>query len=439
MARPNRPRRSRGTFIPLMLLLVVGSVAGAWYGGLVPNQWQAKVRAWLNPRGQTPQVAGEIPPPEPTAAEEMAVIRKELAEMPQSEPPQEISETADELAGARSLRGIEPPEIAPAVPGEGKETDIGVNGLEDPFSDPRTAKAGSGVTRAVFEEEGLAQPEEPTPRPATKPVRKTPARKTNSDPDRSGASNVRHVPATASVAPEESELKGEASLIDMNTIQGLYEKGDIVAAHRELSRWFWKEPSRRAELRKQLDESAQQLYFAPKPLFEEPYVIQPGDQLQTIARKHRLTWEYVAKLNKVEPRKIRAGQKLKLTQGPFGVLVSISRHELIVHQDGSFVKSYKVGLGKDGSTPLGTFKVQNKEKNPTYYGPPGIGVIKADDPQNPLGERWIDIGDSYGIHGTIDPDSIGKNESRGCVRMLNSDVEEVYDFLIIGSEVRIVR
>ena len=51
--------------------------------------------------------------------------------------------------------------------------------------------------------------------------------------------------------------------------------------------------------------------------------------------------------------------------------------------------------------------------------------------------RWVDIGDSYGIHGTIEPDSIGKNESRGCIRMLNSEVEEVYDFLVIGSEVKV--
>ena len=73
--------------------------------------------------------------------------------------------------------------------------------------------------------------------------------------------------------------------------------------------------------------------------------------------------------------------------------------------------------------------------NPTYYGPEG--VIKADDPANPLGERWIDIGDSYGIHGTHEPDSIGQDKSRGCVRMLNEDVAEVYDFLIVGGEVKI--
>ena len=50
-------------------------------------------------------------------------------------------------------------------------------------------------------------------------------------------------------------------------------------------------------------------------------------------------------------------------------------------------------------------------------------------------QRWIDLGDSYGIHGTIDPDSIGKAASRGCIRLRDKDIVEVYDFLVKGSEV----
>ena len=48
---------------------------------------------------------------------------------------------------------------------------------------------------------------------------------------------------------------------------------------------------------------------------------------------------------------------------------------------------------------------------------------------------WIDLGDSYGIHGTIDPNSIGKAESRGCIRLRDQEIVEVYDFLVKGSEV----
>ena len=101
------------------------------------------------------------------------------------------------------------------------------------------------------------------------------------------------------------------------------------------------------------------------------------------------------------------------------------------------MKRYKVGIGKDGTSPIGEFTIKDKLVNPTYYGPDG--VIAADDPKNPLGEYWIDIGDSYGIHGTIEPDSIGKAESRGCIRMTNKDAEEVYGFLGVGAKVIIRR
>jgi lipoprotein-anchoring transpeptidase ErfK/SrfK len=90
------------------------------------------------------------------------------------------------------------------------------------------------------------------------------------------------------------------------------------------------------------------------------------------------------------------------------------------------------------TTPIGEFAVREKLENPTYYGPDGM-VLEPNDPQNPLGERWIDIGNSFGIHGTIEPESIGRSESAGCVRMRNEDVAEVYDLLTVGSTVTIQR
>jgi hypothetical protein len=448
MARPNRPRSSGGYLLPIALLLVVGSAAGAWYGNLLPTKWKSSVQQLLT-GGRSPSSTGDIekdnvPPPAEVAAKELISIEGELAKMNNDEPPELVQ--PGEFNGAPALGSL-PEESAPPAPenARARNADLGAGQTPDPFRDIDQAQGDKGITKTVFEQEVPADETSSAGKPnrtrsqsqddESQPPRKKPAKK--SAAGRSGAANVPHVPASASVAPDESSFAGRAGLVDQGTIQGLIDKGDIPAAHRELSRWFWKEPARREELRPQLEELAMQLYFAPQPHFEEPYVVQSGDLLQTIARKHKLTWEFLAKLNRTDPRKIRAGQKLKVTPGPFAALVSLGRHELIVHQNGAFVKSYRVGLGKANSTPPGKFVVKNKEKNPTYYGPDG--VIAADDPQNPLGERWIDIGDSYGIHGTIDPESIGKNESRGCVRLLNSDVEEVYDFLVVGSEVRIVR
>ena len=116
----------------------------------------------------------------------------------------------------------------------------------------------------------------------------------------------------------------------------------------------------------------------------------------------------------------------------------MNRSELTIEHHGFVVKRYRVGIGKDHSTPVGEFTVQNKLENPTYYGPNGL-VIDQNDPKNPLGEYWIDLGDSYGIHGTIDPNSIGHAESAGCVRLGDESIREVFAFLSVGSKVIIRR
>ena len=38
--------------------------------------------------------------------------------------------------------------------------------------------------------------------------------------------------------------------------------------------------------------------------------------------------------------------------------------------------------------------------------------------------------ESYGIHGTIDPASIGQKKSMGCIRLLDDDIKLVYDMLV---------
>lgn len=209
---------------------------------------------------------------------------------------------------------------------------------------------------------------------------------------------------------------------------------DFLKAHRALSKLYWNHADSQSELLPRLEQTARAIFFEPRPHFVEPYVVQPNDQLRIIAGKHQLSWEYLAKLNRTDPRRIQLGQKLKILKGPFAAVVDLGDFALTIHLQGYFVRRYQVGIGKDGASPVGKFTVLNKVENPQYTGPDGK-VVPADDPANPLGERWIDLGESYGIHGTIEPDSIGTAASRGCIRMREKDVIEVYDFLVKGSEV----
>ena len=138
--------------------------------------------------------------------------------------------------------------------------------------------------------------------------------------------------------------------------------------------------------------------------------------------------------------RIRAGRAIKIIKGPFRAVVGKSTFSIDVYLGQTFVTHFRVGLGADGSTPTGEWKVGTKLVNPTYYPPRGGVVMSADNPQNPLGERWIGligtggeaVGQSrYGIHGTIEPESIGQNISMGCIRMFNEDVER----LVIDSKI----
>ena len=209
---------------------------------------------------------------------------------------------------------------------------------------------------------------------------------------------------------------------------------NFVAAHRELSTLYWNNPELKSTILERIEKSAQVIYFTSQPHFLEPYEIQSGDFLQRVAPKYGLNWEYLAALNRVDPRRVRAGQKLKVIKGPFSAFVDLSDFELTVHCHGFFVKRYSIGTGRNSSTPVGKFAVLERITSPQYTDPNGR-VIEGGKPTNPLGTHWIDLGDSYGIHGTIEPNSIGKAESAGCVRMRNEDVVEVYNFLVKGSEV----
>lgn len=241
---------------------------------------------------------------------------------------------------------------------------------------------------------------------------------------------------TESSEPKPVETSADEPADRFAAIDAKLSAGELLAAHKEMSKMFWKLKSPDAELQSRLETTAKKIFFSPQPHFIEPHVVQSGDQLQKVAKKYNLSWEYLAALNKTDPRRIREGQKLKVLKGPFAAIISLRDFSLTVHLQGYYVKRYQVGIGKDGTSPIGKFPVLGKLVDPQYTDPDG-NVIEGNDPANPLGKRWIDLGDSYGIHGTIEPDSIGQAESRGCIRLRDADIIEVYNFLVPGSTVEI--
>lgn len=133
-----------------------------------------------------------------------------------------------------------------------------------------------------------------------------------------------------------------------------------------------------------------------------------------------------------------------------GVVLNIPEAHVYVVERGKAVKDYPVGVSQaDWKAPLGTTKVVLKEKHPTWHVPPKIQREMAEKglpvktkvppgPKNPLGSRWIGFADgTYGFHGTLEPGTIARYASHGCVRMLRHDVEDLYNRVEVGTPVRV--
>lgn len=168
------------------------------------------------------------------------------------------------------------------------------------------------------------------------------------------------------------------------------------------------------------------------------YEVQKGDTLTKIAKKFNTTAELILKANNMKDANIRLGKKLKISKAKFSIVVDKSQNILTLKSDQDILKTYRVSTGKNSCTPVGTFKITNKLIDPPWYPSTG-GMIPAKDPKNVLGSRWLGLSkQGYGIHGTVEPESIGKSVTEGCVRMKNSEVEELYSIVPIGTEVVIV-
>ncbi len=159
---------------------------------------------------------------------------------------------------------------------------------------------------------------------------------------------------------------------------------------------------------------------------KKEYTVQSGDTLGGISARFGTTVDLIKKGNNISGSLIRVGDRLRILQGTFSIQVDKSDNKLILYLNNRFFKRYKVGTGKYQKTPVGNFKIIERIAQPTWWRPDGK-AIPYGDPENLLGTHWLSLNiTGYGLHGTWEPDTIGQQASAGCVRLLNSDIEELY-------------
>ena len=260
----------------------------------------------------------------------------------------------------------------------------------------------------------------------------------------SAAANTEPAITADEIASANSAL--QAALAQVDT--------DPVAARESLTRLLEGSATTAADRLKAYDAINKvnaMLTFSERVLANDPYAkqytVKEGDSLSNIRKSLNLDceWRFLQRINHLPTeRSIRIGQVLKTPTGAFHGEVRKSEFRLNIFEgDGPgrvMVASYPIALGEFNSTPTGAFAIRPRSKliDPEWRNPRTGQHFESNDPANPIGERWIGLKgiephnknfEGYGIHGTTDLGSIGKQASMGCVRMLPQDVEVVYELL----------
>ncbi len=166
--------------------------------------------------------------------------------------------------------------------------------------------------------------------------------------------------------------------------------------------------------------------------------------LERLAERSHVTPELLARMNPdLDWSRLQTGQTVRLfdftgVPEPPAERVEISlTHKTLtaVSADGKLLARFYCSIAADpDKRPKGTLKITTIVQDPPYAFDPALypesGLTKKltipPGPNNPVGTVWIGLSlPGYGIHGTPDPEDVGRTGSHGCFRLTNWDAQRL--------------
>jgi LysM repeat protein len=208
----------------------------------------------------------------------------------------------------------------------------------------------------------------------------------------------------------------------------------IAEAHLVLSRHYINSqitPQQAAEMEKLLDQLAGTVIYSRNHLLEQPYRIQSGDTLESIATRCQVPIGLLEKINGISRNDtIVLGKELKVVRGPFEAVVDLKKHEILLLLQGQrYAGRFTIGVGPGAAGQTGEFMITDKTNTEAM----------ASNASGVYGTRWLGLGERLGIHGTLRSEEIGRDSGTGYLSLSNRDVQDLFDILTVGSKVVIRR
>jgi len=189
--------------------------------------------------------------------------------------------------------------------------------------------------------------------------------------------------------------------------------------------------------------AAAMLMAAPASAQSLSYAAQPGLYWPQGASSSAVPDDEAAEDSLLPARLRRTVVSYPSREAPGTIIIDTRNTYLYLVLGGNRAIRYGVGVGREGFTWAGVQTISRKAEWPDWHPPaqmiarqPYLPRFVAGGPGNPLGARAMYLGHSdYRIHGTNDPTTIGKFVSSGCIRLTNTDVEDLFNRVKVGSKV----
>lgn len=228
---------------------------------------------------------------------------------------------------------------------------------------------------------------------------------------------------------------GEQFVKCMQVAREVLQQGQWTEVLVQLSPWYQHPELTQAESRsltELLDQLAGSVIYSREHRLEPPYRVRPGDSLIQIARTYQISWELLAKINGIrDPNRLDGVEELKVIRGPFHAIVDVSQREI------TLMLELRDEEGQTHPLYAGRFPIRAISGISDLQGQYEV-LRKSPGPRNRQpGPMVLELSDQVLIHGPASSDSLPK--TRGTIELSETDMDDLYDILTIGSRVLVRR